>query len=124
MKEQQGNGVPPVLEYPFDFEKYIARQLCEIDDLEERGFAKKVLLEGLGAIIARTEQCYRELEQRIYRELKVPESRYGIVSTVIRLEHYDPMSGTLFPVASMELWREECTEALSKGNIFIWEPCF
>ena len=116
MKEQQENRVPPVLEYPFDFERYIAEQLREIDDLEERGFAKKVLLEGLGAIIARTEQCYRELEQRIYRETEVPESRYGIVSTVIRRAHYDPMNKTLFPVVPMDLWREECVEALSTGE--------
>ncbi len=116
MKEQQGSRVPPVLEYPFDFERYIAEQLREIDDLEERGFAKKVLLEGLGGIIARTEQCYRELEQRIYREREVPESRYGIASTVIRREHYDPMNGTLFPVVPTDLWREECTEALSTGE--------
>lgn len=29
MTEQQGNRVPPVLEYPFDFERYIAEQLRE-----------------------------------------------------------------------------------------------
>ena len=116
MTEQQGNRVPPVLEYPFDFERYIAEQLREIDDLEERGFAKKVLLEGLGSIIARTEKSYRELEQRIYRETEVPESRYGIASTVIKREHYDPTNGTLFPVVPTDLWREEGTEALSAGE--------
>ena len=44
MKEQQEGSKSSVLEYPFDYERYIAEQLREIDDLEERRFAKKFLV--------------------------------------------------------------------------------
>ena len=118
MKEQQGGSKSSVLEYPFDYERYIAEQLREIDDLDERRFAKKVLVEGLGAVIGQTERKYRELERRIYQEMEIPGSRYGVVSTVIRREHYDPMNGTLFPVILSDLHPEENGEVLSTEDCF------
>lgn len=113
MNQQPNNRKSSILEYSFDYERYIAEQLREIEDLDERRFAKKVLLEGLGAIIRQTEQKYRELEERIYQEMEIPGSHYGIVSTVVSRKHYDPTNGTLFPVILMDLTPEKYGEVLS-----------
>ena len=44
------------MEYPTDFERYIENRLKEIDDLDERRFAKAVLWDGLGKIMHRMEE--------------------------------------------------------------------
>lgn len=41
MATWQEENLSAILEYPFDFDRYIAEQLREIDDLDERIFAKK-----------------------------------------------------------------------------------
>ena len=43
-------------EYQFDYENYIQMRLKEIDDLDERRFAKELLLEGLAKVFACTEK--------------------------------------------------------------------
>lgn len=62
-----------VMEYPFDYKRYIEKRLREIEDLEERRFAKTVLLEGLEKMIQCMEEKYRNLEQRIYNETEVAD---------------------------------------------------
>ncbi|MGN0330385.1 MAG: hypothetical protein ACI4D5_04000 [Kineothrix sp.] len=104
-------------EYPFDFERYIAERLREIDDLDERQYAKKILAEGLGNILRETEKKYRQLEERIYRELELPDNRYQIVTTVVREAHYDPTNHTLFPVFARDLKKEEWQSALSSEGL-------
>lgn len=114
-----------VLEYSFDYERYIAGQLREIDDLDERRFAKRVLLDGLGAIIRQWEQKYAELEERVFREIEIPDGCYGIVSTVIKRRDYESTNGTFFPVFPADLQAEECGKLLSgegylyAGTIFL-----
>ena len=110
MKEQKNNQKSSIQEYPFDFDRYIAEQLREIEDLDERRFAKTVLVEGLGAMIRQTEQKYKALEERIYQEMEIPGSHYGIVSTIVKREHYDPMNATLFPVMEVDLTPEKYGE--------------
>lgn len=87
-----------LFEYPFDFDAYIQKRLREIDDLDERKFAKTVLLEGLLKVILQTEEKYRNLERRVYEEIESQTGKYAIRSTVIEMEHYDPTNPTLFPV--------------------------
>ena len=41
----------PILEYPFDFKRYIKSSLREIEDNEERKFAAKLLEDGLNEAI-------------------------------------------------------------------------
>lgn len=55
-KQLKENSVSLLREYPFDFQRYIEVRLREIDDLEERRFAKEVLLHGLGKAISCTEE--------------------------------------------------------------------
>lgn len=114
MNEQKNIVKSSILEYPFDYERYIAEQLREIEDLDERRFAKKILLEGLGAIIRQTEQKYQELEERIYQEMEIPGSHYGIVSTIIQREHFDSTNETLFPVMELDLTPEKYRELLDE----------
>lgn len=114
-----------IMEYPFDFERYIEERLREIDDLDERQFAKKVLLEGLGKVIRCTEAKYQQLERRIFQELTVEDDQFEAVVTVINRDHYDPTNGTLFPVFELDLDEAGLSEALSDehqvflGTIFL-----
>jgi len=96
-----------VTEYPMDFERYIEERLKEIDDLDERRFAKAVLWDGLGKIARCMEKKYQALEKRIYRETEAPAGCYGIVSAIIRRKDYDPMNDTLFPVCPEDLGEEK-----------------
>lgn len=125
MATWQEENLSAILEYPFDFDRYIAKQLREIDDLDERIFAKKVLMEGLGRVIRQTEQKYQALEKRVYQEISIPDNAYGIVSTVVKRADYDPTNDTLFPVVPMDLDSEKAREALSTeealyvGTVFL-----
>ena len=47
MPERAGTDDGRLFEYPFDFEAYIQERMKEIDDWDERRFAKTVLLDGL-----------------------------------------------------------------------------
>lgn len=40
MENWKDNNLSAILEYPFDFERYMEERLREIDDLDERKFAK------------------------------------------------------------------------------------
>ena len=124
-KNQQHKSLSSILEYPFDFQRYIEEQLREIDDLDERRFMKRIMVEGLGSMIRQTERKYQELENRIYRETAVPASAYGIVFTIIKKEHYDPANDTLYPVCPMDFNPKVCGEELSTeeyqyiGTVFL-----
>ena len=101
-------------EYAFDYETYIRQRLQEIEDLDERREAKKILLEGLGSIIRMTEAKYRTLEQNIYEELEVPVDKYEVVITLIHKGNYDPMNETLYPVAATDLKKRDQPEGYIK----------
>lgn len=92
-----------LFEYPFDFDAYIQECLRGISDLDERKFAKTVLLEGLLSVIRTTEEKYLQLEHRVYEEIESRTSRYAITSTAVYLSDYDPTNPTLFPVCREDL---------------------
>lgn len=105
-----------VQEYPFDFERYIEERLREIDDLDERKYAKEALLHGLGRILACTEEKYKKLERRIYEEAEMTANRYETAMTIIQKKHYDPTNETLFPVDPLDLDEEKQSERLTDGR--------
>lgn len=113
MRQQNEENIAAILEYPFDFDSYIQENLRKIDDLDERRFAKTVLLEGLGEIIKCMEKKYQELEDRIYKEIEIKEYQYETVTTVIKKEYFDPVNMTLFPVISEEMEKAYIREAVS-----------
>lgn len=125
MEDWRENSLSVILEYPFDFERYIEGRLREIDDLDERRFAKEVLLEGLGKVIRCTEEKYRKLERRVYEEIEIEDSQYEAVMTIIKRENYDPTNGTLFPVVEEDLEEKRLTKMLSSeqrlylGTVFL-----
>ena len=90
MPERAGTDDGRLFEYPFDFEAYIQERMKEIDDWDERRFAKTVLLDGLLRVMRVTEEKYRRLEERVYSEIENEISRYAIQSTVISRGDYDP----------------------------------
>lgn len=103
MKNWKDNNLSAILEYPFDYDRYIEERLREIDDLEERRFAKELLVDGLLSSIRATEEKYRRLERSVYEEMKLPENRYGVVTTIINRSCYDPQNPTLYPVVKEDL---------------------
>lgn len=82
----------------FDYENYIQEQLRQIDDLDERRFAKELLTESLGKMIAWSEEKYTALEQRIQKELDLPWRYFHVCMTVIDRKDYDPINTFWFPV--------------------------
>lgn len=125
MKNWKENNLSGIEEYPFDYKRYIEERLREIDDLGERGYAKEVLLTGLGKAIQLTEEKYQALERRIYEELELQGSQFEVVTTVIRREHYDAINQTLFPVLEADLREQELSKELSSdqeiyaGTVFL-----
>lgn len=120
MENWYGNNLSAVLEYQFDFDRYIRERLREIEDLDERRFAKEVLLNGLGRMIQCMEQKYQNLEKRIYEEIEIAESQYETVMTIVEREHYDPVNKTLFPIEDSDLDGKALAEKFSdKKMIFL-----
>lgn len=116
MENWKDNNLSAILEYPFDFERYMEERLREIDDLDERKFAKKLLLEGLGKVIQCTEAKYQQLERRVYEELEIEDNQYEVVLTIVKRSHYDPTNGTLFPVFEEDLDEKVLKETWSDGS--------
>lgn len=119
-------------EIVFDYENYIQKRLKEIDDLDERRFAKELLLEGLGKLFAFTEKKYEALEERIIRELVMPGERYHTCMTIIEKNNFDPIGNFWFPVCDEDLKgpkncgyetiylmadEEGCKEFLKQGTV-------
>ncbi len=124
MKEEGKVWKEGIQEYPFDFERYIEERLREINDLDERRFAKMVLLEGLGKAIQCMEEKYGQLQRRIYEELQLRGNRYETMMTIIEKQHYDPTNGTLFPVIPFDLDGFKGRERGFLGTVFLkmgWE---
>lgn len=90
-------------EKKFDYESYIQDKLKDIDDLDERRFAKELLLEGLGNVFAWTEKKYDALERRIQNELDVPWKYFNVYMTIIDKADYDPINPFWFPVSDDEV---------------------
>lgn len=95
-------------ENKFDYETYIQEHLREIDDLDERKFAKKLLLESLEKIFSWTEKKYDELQQRVYNELKMTWEKFGIYTTVIDKKNYDALNNFWFPMCEEDIHIAVC----------------
>ena len=94
-------------ERTFDYENYIQEQLRRIDDLDERRFARQLLLESLGKMIAWSEEKYAALEQRIQNELDLPWKAYNVCMTVIDKKDYDPINNFWFPMCEEDTKRQQ-----------------
>ncbi len=90
-------------EKEFDYENYIQEQLRRIDDLDERRFAKELLVESLGRMFAWTEEKYVALERRVRNELDLPWKCFHICMTVIDKKDYDPINNFWFPVCEEDI---------------------
>lgn len=90
-------------EKQFDYDNYIQNRLKEIDDLDERKFAKELLLEGLKNVFAWAERKYDALEQRIQNELDAPWKSFHVFMTIINKTDYDPINHFWFPVCEEDI---------------------
>ena len=93
----------------FDYESYIQEQLRQIDDLDERRFAKELLTESLGRMIAWSEGKYAALERRVQNELDLPWRCFHVCMTVIDRKDYDPINTFWFPVCEGDEQGQECS---------------
>lgn len=82
----------------FDYENYIQKRLKEIDDLDERRFAKELLTESLGKVLEWAESKYEALEKRVQNELDIPWKSCNVFMTVIDRKDYDLINDFWFPV--------------------------
>lgn len=94
------------IEIRFDYENYIQNKLKEIDDLDERRFAKELLLEGIGNVFAWAERKYEALEQRMQNELDVPWEYFNVYMTIIDKADYDPINHFWFPVCEDDVKKD------------------
>ena len=102
----------------FDMNDYIKQRLTEIADTDEKRFAKEVLLKGLLSAFGVMEERYRELENRVKREMETENSRFVVFTTRIRRQDYDPTNRTWFPVCGQDV-REGmtgCRRIYFQGN--------
>lgn len=90
-------------EKQFDYEDYIQKRLKEIDDLDERRFAKNLLLENLGSIFAWTEDKYKSLEERILSGLDVSWRHFNIYTTIAERSAYDPINSFWHPMCEDDI---------------------
>lgn len=86
------------MENRIELEQYVRKRLAEIDYLDERRFAKELLLEGLIPIFDLLEKRYEDLEKRIWQEIEIHNEKYAVFMTVIKKDDYDPINSTLFPI--------------------------
>lgn len=86
----------------FDMENYIKQRLTEITDMDERTFAKEVLLKGLLPAFRTMDERYHQLEERVKREIEIKNQRFVVMTMVIRQQDYDPTNQTLFPMCQSE----------------------
>lgn len=87
----------------FNYAEYIQKRIKEIDDLDERRFAKMILLENIERLFAWTENKYNTLQQRIQNELAVPWENFSIYTTVIDRSDYDPIHKFWFPMCEEDM---------------------
>jgi len=113
MDDWRDNNLSGILEYPFDFERYMEERLREIDDIKEREFAKVVLVEGLGKIMNVTEAKYQQLERRVYEDFEIEANRYEIAMTIVKRDYYDPTNHTLYPMIEEAVEESKLKKQLS-----------
>ena len=91
----------------FDMEAYVKQRLSEISDADERSVAREVLLKGLLPAIQVMEERYRNLEERVKREIEIPDSRFSVYTVAVRRQDYDPTNRTWFPVCEQDIQNGE-----------------
>lgn len=87
----------------FDIEAYVKQRLSEISDADERSVAREALLKGLLPAIQVMEERYRNLEERVKREIEMPGSRFAVYTMAVRRQDYDPANRTWFPVCGKDI---------------------
>lgn len=112
-----------IMECPFDFQRYIGQRLQEIDDLEERRFAKKLLIDDFSNVIKVFEYKYKELENCIYKEKENTSNQYTISTTIGNCEHYES-SNPFFPICSEDLDMDLRKEMLSSVGLIYLESIY
>lgn len=87
----------------FDMDAYVKQRIKEIADVDERSFAKEVLLKGLLPAFHAMNERYQELEDRVKQEVEVESSRFAVMTMLVRRQDYDPTNRTWFPVCEMDV---------------------
>ncbi len=97
------------------YKEYIQKRLREIDDLDERRYAKELLLGSMGEMFAWTESKYKALEQRIRDDLDNPWECFNISMTVVNRADYDPINSFWHPLCT-----EDVKPAKDSGRVTVY----
>lgn len=106
----------------FDFLNYINSRLLEIDDLNQRNYAKDILKDVFGELVNYSKTAINEVENRIIQEES--ENRdYTIVSGVASIDEFDNTNAWMFPMCQDDTTEtkinlEELKSALAKGETY------
>ena len=103
-------------ENQFDYEDYIQKRLKEIEDLDERRFAKELLIDNLTKIFVWTEEKYAGLEQRIQNELVIPWKNFNVYTTIIEKADYDPTNSFWYPICEEDI---SSTARQEKNTVYL-----
>ena len=76
-----------------------------MEDLKQRRVLKTMMWEVFEELVDYQENMYRELENRIFDEVKNFESHYDIKAAIVKRERLDLLDGYLFPLKEED--REE-----------------
>ena len=94
--------IQTIFEKSFDYDAYIENWLLSINNIEERAFARKYLADSLRAMMQESEKNYKELEDRIYKEVNGAPDRHSIYMTVVSRDKFDITNSSWFPLLTGE----------------------
>ena len=117
--------IQSIFEKPFNMDDYLEKRLLEIEDLDERSFARSFLKDCILQIFNESENAYKRLEDRVFQEIRSQDDKYSIHITVVNRSEYDITHGTWFPVLENDEKKKTYTasnsidEAFQVGTVFL-----
>lgn len=91
-----------LFEKGFDMESFIEKRLLEIDNLDDRKFARLLMEDVFRQIYRYTQEEYNGLQSRIEHQMQT-KNEYTIVTGMIGREQYDATNDELFPMIPDDL---------------------
>ncbi len=112
----------------FDLLSYIDTRLLEIDDLNQRSYAKSVLKDVFGELLKYSQETFYKIEQQHEQDTK-DNKDYTVVSGILSLDEYDKTDTMIFPmcredVEKREIKLDEMKSALLKGEAYFLGTIF
>lgn len=107
----------------------IRDRLNKMEDLEQRRMLKDLMTGVFLNLVEYQETLNKQIEQRVFDEVKNQEGKYELHITLIDREDYDPIHEFLRPMLSSDLNNQVLdisgvAELVRNGGKFLYSPCF